>query len=642
MNNHGHVVFYGTEGAAGLGTLYRLSSTNAQELVQSLQLVPGTTDQFINSPVELIQFPPKPNTRGHVAFAAKFSQGFDDPRPVIFRADAASLYSIAKYDGTNALGGSWRDFNTPTSLNDSNEFAFGGVANYPALSLRGAYFSGRVDELITKYFCFEGTTEPGGDGQYQSTLYGLSAINQRGEFVLGADLTGTSGGTTNNVVIYRGSASNQLIQISRRGDPAPGGLGRLNFTGLFTTKINEAGQVAFASSLAGPGVGTTNDSGIYVGSGGSLTAIVVENQLVPTTTTTQLRGVSLPTISSIHGVFAGDGVELINVARTGNPFEATFMRSFGVGRNGLNRHGQITYTANFQSSNAVLCWTPDLRWRFPTNGAWDAARRWTLSLTPAAMHHVFIQPTNAVIVTGPTNDVTVRSLNLGHATLQLQAGATLTATGGLFVATNTILSGNGGFVASFTNFGTISPGASAGALTVTGDVAFATSSVFVAELGGTAPGDFDRVHVQGNLSVTGALQIALINGHTLGDGQMYPIVTVSGTRTVQFTGLGEGALVRNHGGRELFITCTNGNDIALYTTRAALPNPTIDYQAGGPAVDLTFHGAAGQPYLLQRKADLNLPNWTTLQTLNAAPDGKVTYTDLSPPPFSAFYRITPP
>ena len=394
---------------------------------------------------------------------------------------------------------------------------------------------------------------------------------------------------------------------------------------------------------------------LYVGSGGSLTAIVVENQLAPTTTntlagrfdsfpsdfafndagvvafatTTQLRGLSLPTISSIHGVFAGDGVELINVARTGNPFEATVMRSFGVGRNGLNRHGQITYTANFQSSNAVLCWTPDLRWRFPTNGAWDAARRWTLSLTPAAMHHVFIQPTNALIVTGPTNDVTVRSLNLGHATLQLQAGATLTATGGLFVA-------------SFTNFGTISPGASAGALTVTGDVAFATSSVFVAELGGTAPGDFDRVHVQGNLSVTGALQIALINGHTLGDGQMYPIVTVSGTRTVQFTGLGEGALVRNHGGRELFITCTNGNDIALYTTRAALPNPTIDYQAGGPAVDLTFHGAAGQPYLLQRKADLNLPNWTTLQTLNAAPDGKVTYTDLSPPPFSAFYRITPP
>ena len=32
----------------------------------------------------------------------------------------------------------------------------------------------------------------------------------------------------------------------------------------------------------------------------------------------------------------------------------------------------------------------------------------------------------------------------------------------------------------------------------------------------------------------------------------------------------------------------------------------------------------------------------TLQTLTAAPDGKVSYTDLSPPQGGAFYRITPP
>jgi len=664
INNNGHVVFLGFELPSNLGVLYRLSSTNAQELARSGQLIPEIGE--IGGFTSAMSFAPKPNSSGHVAFNTTIAGSFE----MILRADDDSLHTIAAYNVTNAVGGVWRTLSTTTSLNDSNEFAFGGEANYPSLSLRTAHFAGRVGEPITNYYTFQGTTEPGGDGQYASGMYGYSAINQRGEFPITRDLTGTSLGTTNYIVLYRGSVTNPITQIVRRGDPAPDGIGRFNFNGIFTPKINEASQIAFTSGLAGPGVGDTNDSGIYVGSGGPLTQIVRENQLAPTTTntlagrfdsfpsdfafndagmvawatTTQLRGVLLPAVSSIYGVFAGDGIDLINVARTGDRFESTFMRGFSVGRDGLNRHGQIVYLASLdiRRTDVVQLWTPDLHWRFHTNGAWDAARRWTLSLTPAAVHHVFIQPTNAVIVTGPTNDVTVRSLNLGNATLQLQSGATLTATGGLFIATNTILSGNGALVASFTNLGTISPGASAGALAVTGDVTFAASSVFVAELGGTAPADFDRLHVQGNLFLNGELQLTLLNGHTLGEGQMYPIITVSGTRTGQFAGLGEGALVGNHGGRDLFITYTNGNDIAFYTIGAALPNPSVVFQPGGAAVDLTFYGAPGQQYLLQRTESLSPANWITLQTLTAAPDGKVSYTDLSPPPGGAFYRITPP
>lgn len=663
INNNGHVVFLGFELPSNLAVLYRLSSTNAQELARSGQLIPEVGE--IGSFTSAMSFAPKPNSSGHVAFGTTIASSFE----MILRADDDNLHTIAAYNVPNALGGVWQILGSTTSLNDSNEFAFGGLANYPNLSLRSAYFAGRVGEPLTNYYAFQGTTEPGGDGQYTSGLYGLSAINQRGEYPIGKDLTGTSLGTTNSIVLYRGSVTNPLVQIARRGDPAPDGVGRINFTGIFTPKINEASQIAFTSGLAGPGVGDTNDSGIYVGSGGPLTQIVRENQLAPTTTntlagrfdsfptdfafndagmvawatTTQLRGPN-PGTGIGHGVFTGDGIDLINLARHGNAFDGATLTGFSVGRDGLNRHGQIVYLASLdiRRTAVVQLWTPDLHWRFPTNGAWDAARRWTLSLTPAAVHHVFIQPTNAFTVTGPTNDVTVRSLTVGNATLQLEAGTTLTATGGLFIATNTILSGNGSFVASFTNLGTISPGASAGALAVTGDVTFAASSVFVAELGGTAPADFDRLHVQGNLTINGALQLTLINGHILGDGQTYPIITVSGTRAGQFTGLGEGALVGNHGGRDLFITYTNGNDIAFYTTGAALPNPSVVFQPGGAAVDLTFYGAPGQQYLLQRTESLSPANWITLQTLTAAPDGKVSYTDLSPPPAGAFYRIRPP
>lgn len=73
-----------------------------------------------------------------------------------------------------------------------------------------------------------------------------------------------------------------------------------------------------------------------------------------------------------------------------------------------------------------------------------------------------------------------------------------------------------------------------------------------------------------------------------------------------------------------------------------LPNPTVVFQPGGAAVDLTFFSAPGQPYLLQRTESLTPANWITLQTLTAAADGKVSYTDLSPPAGGAFYRITPP
>ncbi len=665
VNNSGHVVFLGFEKPSNRGTLYRLSRTNAQEVIQDGQDVPGGLGSFLTAPLTALSFPPRPNSHGHLAFTTTFE---GNQRSIILHSVDSGLHTIAVDSTSNPLGGVWRSLGGVNSINDSNQVAFFGLANYPALSLRNAIFAGRTDGPKDTVYGFEGNPDPSGDG-IQSDLSGPFDLNPNGEFAFGVRLTGTSGGTNNDYMIYRGRVGHPQVPIARRGAPAPSGIGKLNFSGLFTPKINASGQVAFASSLAGAGVGTTNNTGLYVGSGGPLTQIVIENQLAPTTTntlagrfdsfpsdfafndagqvafatTTPLRGVNHPTLGSAHGIFTGDGIDLINVARTGNAFENAFLQSFAVGRDGLNHHGQIVYQAALSTFNtsALLLWTPDLHWRFQTNGAWDGARRWTLSLTPAAMHQVFIQPTNAIVVTGPVNDVTVRSLQLGNVNLQLQPGATLTATGGVTLATNAILSGNGTFVASFTNVGTISPGASAGALAVIGDVTLSTNSVLIAELGGTGPADFDRLHVQGNLSISGALQIALINGHTLGDGQVYPFITVSGTRTGQFAGLSEGALVGNPGGRDVFITYTNATGIALFTTGAALPSPTVVFQPGGAAVELTFYGVAGQQYLLQRSESLSPPNWLMLQTLTAAPDGKLVYTDGTPPSGGAFYRITP-
>jgi len=48
----------------------------------------------------------------------------------------------------------------------------------------------------------------------------------------------------------------------------------------------------------------------------------------------------------------------------------------------------------------------------------------------------------------------------------------------------------------------------------------------------------------------------------------------------------------------------------------------------------------GHTYLLQRSTDLN--NWQTLATLVAGTDGAMSFTDESPPPGSAYYRLAKP
>ena len=154
MNNNGHLVFSGAEGSPGVTVLYRLSSTNAQELAQAGQILPDAGNAQLLGFTRALQFPPRPNSRGHVAFDAIF--GFNSD-PIILRADDTSLFTVEKYGGQNFLGGAWRNFNAPTSLNDSNEFAFGGEANYPSSSLRTAYFAQRIGELAGENFGFQGT-----------------------------------------------------------------------------------------------------------------------------------------------------------------------------------------------------------------------------------------------------------------------------------------------------------------------------------------------------------------------------------------------------------------------------------------------------------------------------------------------------
>ncbi len=139
---------------------------------------------------------------------------------------------------------------------------------------------------------------------------------------------------------------------------------------------------------------------------------------------------------------------------------------------------------------------------------------------------------------------------------------------------STSSTGTGGLSGS----GTIAPGNSAGVFTIDGHLSHDGGGHEI-ELGGHFNGggdksltEFDWIDVTGNVELAGLLDVSLIDGFELHRGDMFDILQVGGTLTGQYDGLGEGALVGNFGGEDLFITYTagDGNDVALYT----IPEPT--------------------------------------------------------------------
>ncbi len=87
------------------------------------------------------------------------------------------------------------------------------------------------------------------------------------------------------------------------------------------------------------------------------------------------------------------------------------------------------------------------------------------------------------------------------------------------------------------NKGVIAPGASLGTLTIESNLTLATGSALNIELGGTAEGEYDRLHVTGDVTLGGTLNASLNGGYTPADADFMPFVTMDGTRSGTFASL---------------------------------------------------------------------------------------------------------
>ena len=497
---------------------------------------------------------PAINDTGQVAFRALMVNTGNNLG--IFRGSGGAITQIVRRgQAAPNNDGTFLTFEAP-ALNEAGQAAFHAVLTDTSQDVgifRGA--GGAVTRIARR-----GQIAPDANGSYDS--FGNPTLNQTGQVAFSASLINAFPASG----IFRG-AGGVVTRIAQPGD-SDGGCDIAQFLSFSPYALNDAGQAAFLADLTP--FSCIGDRGIFRGSGGPITLIVVDftgspdgnGEFTTSFGPAALNGAGQVAFlgelldtsgmtSNDHGIFLGDGQEKIIAAREGQPlagstisvinFNAAFQGGQDLGgRSGLNEFAQVAYTATLQNGKeGVFLFTPELHWRTAGSGAWDDQANWTIGTDPAHVHPVLIDPDIASTVTGPTAATTVRSLQVGggmaSATLQLQSAGPITSTEPITVESNGTVSGEGQLIGNVSIFGTLSPGASAGTVMINGDITFNMAAQVDIELGGLTPGtDFDRIEISGQATLAGTLDVSLINPFVPVPGNTFEVMTFA-SRMGEFT-----------------------------------------------------------------------------------------------------------
>ena len=253
----------------------------------------------------------------------------------MFLGTSSGLTQIARNSDTapdsNGTFVSIATINDP-SVNASGQALFAGFLSGTSggSSDDQGYFHGSGGALTQ--IVREGQASPDSNGTYSS--FDTFAFNDSGQAAFRGILIGTSGGNSDNLGVFR-SDGGTLTQIGREGQPAPDSNG--TFSGITADiSLNDSGQVAFKGLLSGTSGGSGNGQGIFLGSGGALTQVVREEQAAPDSNGT-ISSIDSPSLnasgqvafqgfltgtsggfSDDTGIFLGSGGALTRIVREGD------------------------------------------------------------------------------------------------------------------------------------------------------------------------------------------------------------------------------------------------------------------------------------------------------------------------------------
>ena len=238
-------------------------------------VAPGTVANFVSFPK------PQINNAGQIAFSASTK---DLSLEVIYSSgvwfEAAGTLAIVSppTSGEHFFG---LGVSSYAALNDAGEMVFvasSGISHqFPSdtgvWSNQGGSF-----ELVAGLEA----SAPGTSANFDVFANTTPAINNSGQTAFSAYLSGAGVDSSNDFGLWsEGSGSLELV--ARKGNPAPETSASFLWIADYDPLLNDLGQTAFAASLTGSGVDSSNDAGIWSGGSGNLRLVMREGNLAPGT-----------------------------------------------------------------------------------------------------------------------------------------------------------------------------------------------------------------------------------------------------------------------------------------------------------------------------------------------------------------------
>lgn len=207
------------------------------------------------------------NEAGQTAFRAQITGGTSTSG--IYRSSSSNALTAIALEGQSATGAGAATFFSfgAPVMNDAGQVAFA-ASNVTAGRITSAVYRSSSGSALTAV-AVDGQAAPGaGTGVFSNVE--TPVLNEAGQT---AFLSGVAGGGTNIQAIYRSSSASALTAIALEGQSAPGS-GSGTFSFLTDPVLNDSGQTAFRAEING-----TSTAALYRSSGGSaLTTIAIQGQ----------------------------------------------------------------------------------------------------------------------------------------------------------------------------------------------------------------------------------------------------------------------------------------------------------------------------------------------------------------------------
>jgi hypothetical protein len=228
-------------------------------------------------------FPPSLSDGGSVAFRAQVTgTGVTAENNVGIWAQRAAGLTLMARAGSQApgapAGAVFDNFPaTDIAINQAGQIAFKGFIEGTEVTptTRMGIWAERSDDLAL--IVRQGDAVPGVAGGVFDFIDDPS-LNRNGQIAFTAIMSGVSGPTNRGVFTDAGGA---IALVARRGTTAPGGPTGRTFSTFGNVMVNGEGQVAFAATLSGTGVNTSNDGSLWSTSSGSLQLAAREGAFAP-------------------------------------------------------------------------------------------------------------------------------------------------------------------------------------------------------------------------------------------------------------------------------------------------------------------------------------------------------------------------